>query len=568
MSVQDIMTPSPYSAPSTTLDSTNDATLPSPLHPSRANSTTSAGSSIKSSTTRFGSIFSMPSSRSAFKMAPMNNNGVVEPLDIQTQRNNREESKDCRLLETNNETEEQQSIGSDITTDTPVNVCRRASQMAQHHQDSPTIRLGRSIGDFISSPASWTRKHLNHHHSIHHKQNSESVPASPFTNVPRLSEKYGPYVKPSKEASSKATGATNRNNIGSGATAVIRLVQSSSAFQNNEIFAVKEFRKRGKTEDEKEYLKRMHSEYCISKTVSDHPNVVTTIDLVVDERDRWCTVMEYCDGGDLFSLLQSEKPLMPIMEAACLFKQLMLGLQHLHHLGIAHRDIKPENLLLTKGGTLKIADFGVADVVQTCFEKKARLCQKWCGSEPFWSPEMWKLKSPESTYDGQALDIWSAAITYFCIRYRQMPFAAAFYTGKPKSKIPEGMSEGSPAAVAATAADGGDKEYGLYVEQRSKLGSTNCDLWTLFDKDNIAGNGSDNNSNSNQKLAMDEIECLAGMLDPNPTTRWNADQVLDCKWMKSVELCKDGELENGWRHYHTSYKPIPSSNAPLAKKKI
>jgi serine/threonine protein kinase len=57
--------------------------------------------------------------------------------------------------------------------------------------------------------------------------------------------------------------------------------------------AVKEFIKRGKSEDEKEYLKRMHNEYCISKTVSGHPNVVETIDLVMDEKDRWCTVMEY-----------------------------------------------------------------------------------------------------------------------------------------------------------------------------------------------------------------------------------------------------------------------------------
>jgi serine/threonine protein kinase len=249
----------------------------------------------------------------------------------------------------------------------------------------------------------------------------------------------------------------------------------------------------------------------------------------------------------LFNLL-TEKSSMPIMEGACLFKQLMLGLQHLHHLGIAHRDIKPENLILTKGGTLKIADFGVADVVQTCFEKESHVCHKWCGSEPFWSPELWELKTKEDGYNGQALDIWSAAVTYFCIRFQQLPFAAAFYTGKPCSSPPQGAISSSPAAVAAAATDGGDRDFGLYVEQRSKLGAGSCDLWDSF------GEGA--------QLTDDEKECLAGMLDPNPDTRWSADQVLDSKWVKDIELCHDGELPNGWRHYHTNSRSSPNQESP------
>ncbi|CAO0796482.1 unnamed protein product [Mucor circinelloides] len=404
-------------------------------------------------------------------------------------------------------------------------------------QQQPQHKLSKSIGNFIASPASWTKKHL------HHNNGSSAESLSPSTNVPRLNEKYGDYIKPSKDASTKASGATNKHNIGSGATAVIRLVRSPQG----RILAVKEFIKRDKTEDEKEYLKRMHNEYCISKTVSGHPNVVETMDLVVDEHDRWCTVMEYCDGGDLFNLL-TEKSTMPVMEGACLFKQLLLGLQHLHHLGIAHRDIKPENLILTKGGTLKIADFGVADVVQTCFEKDISMCYKWCGSEPFWSPELWNLKNKDDGYLGQALDVWSAAVTYFCIRFQSLPFAAAFYTGKPGSNPPPGATAGSPAAVAAAASDGGDKDFGLYVQQRSKLGASSCDLWDSFDQ--------------GERLTDDEKECLAGMLDPNPETRWTVDQVLESKWMKSIELCNDGELDNGWRHYHTKNYSSSNTNSP------
>jgi serine/threonine protein kinase len=217
-------------------------------------------------------------------------------------------------------------------------------------------------------------------------------------------------------------------------------------------------------------------------------------------------------------------------DVACLFKQLLLGLQHLHSLGIAHRDIKPENLVLTATGTLKIADFGVAEVVQTCFEKEPRSCKKWCGSEPFWSPEMWKIKDEHSPYDGKALDVWSAAVTYFCMRFHQLPFTAAFFTGYPGGKIPQGAAPGSPAAVAAQAEDGGDIDYKLYIEQLRKLDPSDCDLFKNF--------------------TQNERECLAGMMDPNPETRWTVDQALASPWLSEFEVCNDGKLSNGYNHTH------------------
>ncbi|KAF7722368.1 serine/threonine-protein kinase HAL4/sat4 [Apophysomyces ossiformis] len=376
---------------------------------------------------------------------------------------------------------------------------RRTSlhSLASSISSSPKRRLSRSLSSL------WKR----------HDQTKD--------NVCRLADKYGAYVKPGK--TSKSMGATSRNNIASGATAVIRLVQDT----NGLILAVKEFKKRDKHEDEREYLKRMHNEYCISKTASGHPNVVSTLDLVIDEKDRWCTVMEYCAGGDLFNLLE-ERPSISTMEQACLFKQLLLGLQHLHVLGIAHRDIKPENLVLTAGGTLKVADFGVADVVQTPFESKPRPCHKWCGSEPFWSPEMWSLETEDSPYDGRALDVWSAAITYFCIRSQRLLFASSFYNGRPVP-VPPNAVPGSPAAVSAMAADGGDKEYGRYRDQR-QANPLECDVW--------------------KGLTEDERTCLAGMLDPDPVSRWTIDQALESNWMQHVEMCDDGALPNGWRHYH------------------
>lgn len=189
---------------------------------------------------RFGSLFSLNDSRYLLKTAALE-----------------EQQTESRVHKREGSNGSEKSVCSESTS----------------HSNS----FSRSISNLLSSPASWTKKHLHHH----------SEPASPTAAVPRLNERYGHYIKPTQKGT-KASGSTNKNNIGSGATAVIRLVQSSGR-----ILAVKEFIKRGKSEDEKEYLKRMHNEYCISKTVSGHPNVVETIDLVMDEKDRWCTVMEY-----------------------------------------------------------------------------------------------------------------------------------------------------------------------------------------------------------------------------------------------------------------------------------
>lgn len=186
----------------------------------------------------------------------------------------------------------------------------------------------------------------------------------------------------------KKYGVCDRAAIGKGATAVVRLAHKWDR-REEKLYAVKEFRKRRKNETEKDYVKKLTSEFCISSTLH-HINVVETVDLVQDEQQHWCEVMEYCPGGDLYAAIK--KGGMSSGEVECTFKQLLHGIQYLHSMGVAHRDIKPENLLLDGRGHVKITDFGVSDVFRMCWEKKTHLSKGLCGSEPYIAPELFEQK--------------------------------------------------------------------------------------------------------------------------------------------------------------------------------
>lgn len=81
--------------------------------------------------------------------------------------------------------------------------------------------------------------------------------------------------------------------LGQGTTAVVMVLRKLGEDGRSEkLYAIKQFRKKQKRETEKEYMKKLTSEFCISSTFT-HPNVVETIDLVLDSKKRYCTVMEY-----------------------------------------------------------------------------------------------------------------------------------------------------------------------------------------------------------------------------------------------------------------------------------
>ena len=144
-----------------------------------------------------------------------------------------------------------------------------------------------------------------------------------------------------------------------------------------------------------------------------HPNVILVTE-IFESVDSFYSVMEFCEGGELFNYIVEKKRLSE-KETAFYYYQIINGLEYIHSLGIVHRDLKPENLLLTKEHLLKIIDFGLSNYFR---ENETDLLSTPCGSPCYASPEMVAGKK----YDGTKIDIWATGIILFAMLCGYLPF--------------------------------------------------------------------------------------------------------------------------------------------------
>jgi serine/threonine-protein kinase ULK/ATG1 len=75
--------------------------------------------------------------------------------------------------------------------------------------------------------------------------------------------------------------------------------------------------------------------------------------------------MEYCNGGTLSTLLNSQAWKNNSSAEQSLFSELVQGYHCLYKSGILHEDLKPDNILI-HDGKYKIADFGFATILEEC----------------------------------------------------------------------------------------------------------------------------------------------------------------------------------------------------------
>jgi serine/threonine protein kinase len=108
--------------------------------------------------------------------------------------------------------------------------------------------------------------------------------------------------------------------------------------------------------------KRFFREARMAASLS-HPNLVAVYD-VGEEDGLPYIVMEYVEGETVADVIARTGAMRPPEQAVDLLLQVCAGLEHAHAAGLVHRDIKPQNLLVRSDGVVKIADFGIARMLE------------------------------------------------------------------------------------------------------------------------------------------------------------------------------------------------------------
>ena len=238
--------------------------------------------------------------------------------------------------------------------------------------------------------------------------------------------------------------------------------------------------------------------------------------------------MTICQGGDLYTLVLAAGKL-EVAESDCLFLQMLRAVEYLHEvsqtgnppghaspsvetgltkhqMGVSHRDLKPENLLLTTHGALKVSDFGNAECFRMAWESEPHMTAGLCGSAPYIAPEEYTDKE----FDPRAVDVWATGVIYMAMR-----------TGRHLWRV---------------ARKDDDNFYQQYLEGRRDENGYQP-IETLHRVSFIPAR-TRTCANEHQARCRNVIYSI---LDPNPSRRITASQVLKSEWCREIKLCKAGE---------------------------
>ncbi|XP_048482495.1 5'-AMP-activated protein kinase catalytic subunit alpha-2 isoform X2 [Plutella xylostella] len=142
-----------------------------------------------------------------------------------------------------------------------------------------------------------------------------------------------------------------------------------------------------------------------------HPHIIKLYQVISTPTDIFM-IMEYVSGGELFEYIVKRGKLHE-HEARRFFQQIISGVDYCHRHMIVHRDLKPENLLLDHNMHVKIADFGLSNMMMD-----GEFLRTSCGSPNYAAPEVISGK----LYAGPEVDVWSCGVILYALLCGTLPF--------------------------------------------------------------------------------------------------------------------------------------------------
>jgi serine/threonine-protein kinase len=221
-----------------------------------------------------------------------------------------------------------------------------------------------------------------------------------------------------------------------------------------------------------ETIRKLFLREAITMAGMRHPNIVDVWDYDTAEEKPFYIMEYYCNNLGVM-IGESYRPnhfsrVISIEKVVHYSRQILSGLDRLHHAGIVHRDIKPYNILITDQDTVKICDFGLSKLRGESFKGPVNLK---VGSPWYASPE--QEASPDEV-DGRA-DLYSVGVMMYRMVAGKLPEQSRMPMDKP-SKFNRDLDEHWDDFILKSLDQNPLKRFDSAVEMLEKLEQLNR-LW-------------------------------------------------------------------------------------------
>jgi len=172
-----------------------------------------------------------------------------------------------------------------------------------------------------------------------------------------------------------------------------------------------------------------------------HPGIVRLLDMGEDDGGPYL-VMELVDGEDLKTRIGREGPMAP-RDVARIGAQVASTLAFAHRHGVIHRDIKSQNVLIDRAGNAKLADFGIAQLLEVSGESRLTRSGMMVGTSDYLAPEQAEGRPVDGRTDTYSLGI----VLWECLT-GELPFPGENFVAvamrqlkdplpDPRTRVPE-----------------------------------------------------------------------------------------------------------------------------------